>query len=70
MLFRSSVDIIADPQAIASQLPADKNTPILIHCAAGARAASVIDKVVGLGYQNAFYLNNRIVIDKEGKFSF
>ncbi|KJS21447.1 MAG: hypothetical protein VR72_10520 [Clostridiaceae bacterium BRH_c20a] len=66
----SSVDIIADPQAIASQLPADKNTPILIHCAAGARAASVIDKVVGLGYQNAFYLNNRIVIDKEGKFSF
>ncbi|KJS80242.1 MAG: hypothetical protein JM58_18970 [Peptococcaceae bacterium BICA1-8] len=66
----SSADIIPDPQAIAAQLPADKNTPLLIHCASGARAASVIDKIVALGYQNAFYLNNRIVIDKEGNFSF
>jgi len=65
-----SGDINNDPQAIASKLPADKNTTILIHCASGARAAGVIDKIVGLGYQNAYYLNNRIVIDKDGNFSF
>ncbi|MDK2822919.1 MAG: hypothetical protein PWQ67_1944 [Clostridia bacterium] len=65
-----SGDINKDPQAIVSKLPNDKNTTILIHCASGARAASVIDKIVDLGYKNAFYLKSRIVIDKEGNFSF
>ncbi|MFZ5945508.1 MAG: rhodanese-like domain-containing protein [Bacillota bacterium] len=65
-----SGDITNNLQGIAGNLPADKNTTILIHCASGARAAGVIDKIVGLGYNNAFYLNNKIVIDKQGNFSF
>jgi len=65
-----SGDIKKDPQAIASQLPTDKNTTILIHCASGVRASSVIDDIVGLGYKNAFYLKNRIVIDQDGNYSF
>lgn len=62
--------ILADPAAIASQLPKDKNAVIVIHCASGARAAGVVNKIVDLGYANTFYLNNAIQISADGKPSF
>jgi rhodanese-related sulfurtransferase len=65
-----SGQINADPKAIAHLLPADKKTTLLIHCASGARAAGVIDKIAELGYENAFYLNSRIRIDASGNYSF
>jgi rhodanese-related sulfurtransferase len=65
-----SGQINADPKAIAINLPSDKSTIILIHCASGARAAGVVEKIAGLGYSNTFYLDNRIIIDSNGNFSF
>jgi|GEM_PF-106268 rhodanese-related sulfurtransferase len=65
-----SGQINADPKAIAHLLPADKKTTLLVHCAAGARSAGVIDKIVELGYENAFYLNSAIRIDPNGNYSF
>ncbi|RSK26203.1 hypothetical protein EJF36_04645 [Bacillus sp. HMF5848] len=62
--------IHADPAAIVSKLPSDKNAVILIHCATGARAAGVANKVADLGYQNTFYLNNAITIGADGSYSF
>lgn len=62
--------ILADPAALASQLPKDKNAVIVIHCASGARAAGVVNKIADLGYANTFYLNNAIHISAEGKPSF
>ncbi len=62
--------IMADPKAIANLLPADKSTTILIHCAAGARAAGVVDKIAELGYANTFYLDGRIMIGNDGSYSF
>lgn len=64
------VEIHANPAAIAEQLPADKTTTILIHCASGARAGGVVDKIVDLGYPNTFYLDGRITIDKSGNYAF
>lgn len=61
--------IHADPKAIASKLPADKNTVLLIHCASGARASGVVEKIAELGYPNTFYLDGRIVINGDGTFS-
>lgn len=63
-------DIHADPEAIRDQLPEDTNTTILIHCASGARAAGVVEKVADLGFENAYYLNSAIKIDKDGNYSF
>lgn len=63
-------EINADPQAISGQLPADKTTTILIHCASGARAAGVVDKIADLGYENAYYLNNAIKISSDGSYDF
>lgn len=63
-------EIHANPDAIADQLPADKNTTILIHCASGARAGGVVDKIADLGYPNTYYLDNRISIDEDGNLSF
>lgn len=62
--------IHADPKAIADQLPADKNATIVIHCASGARAAGVVDKIADLGYKNTYYLNSSITINQDGKYSF
>jgi len=62
--------ILADPKAIADKLPKDKNTTILIHCASGARAGGVVDKVADLGYPNTFYLNNKITIAADGTYKF
>jgi len=62
--------IHADPNAIAHKLPKDKNATILIHCATGARAAGVVEKIVELGYPNTLYLDNRIMINQNGEFSF
>ncbi|MCT8137550.1 rhodanese-like domain-containing protein [Anaerobacillus sp. CMMVII] len=62
--------INADPKAIAGKLPADKNTTILIHCASGARAAGVVEKVADLGYPNTFYLNNAIKVNADGTYGF
>ncbi len=63
-------EIHANPQAIASKLPKDKNTTILIHCASGVRAGGVVNKVADLGYPNTFYLNNAIHISEDGTFGF
>lgn len=63
-------EIHADPKAIADQLPADKNTTIVIHCASGARAAGVVDKIADLGYKNTYYLNNSITVHADGSYSF
>jgi len=63
-------EIHKDPQAIASKLPADKETTLLLHCAVGARSAGVVEKVAALGYPNTFYLNARITIDADGNYSF
>lgn len=63
-------EIHADPNAIADRLPANKNATLLIHCASGARACGVVDKIAELGYPNTFCLDNRIVIDADGNFSF
>lgn len=63
-------EINADPKAIAGKLPTDKNTTIVIHCASGARAAGVVDKVADLGYPNTFYLNNAIKVNADGTFGF
>lgn len=62
--------ILADPKAIASQLPKDKNAVIVIHCASGARAAGVVNSIADLGYPNTFYLNNAIQISADGKPTF
>jgi rhodanese-related sulfurtransferase len=64
------VKIHDNPAGVAGQLPADKNTTLLIHCASGARAGGVVHKIADLGYPNTFYLNSRIVIDSSGNFSF
>ena len=63
-------EIHANPQAIAGKLPKDKSTTLLIHCASGARAAGVVDKIADLGYENTFYLENKIVITPDGSYSF
>jgi len=63
-------EIHADPKAVASKLPKDKNTTILIHCASGARAAGVVNKIADLGYPNTYYLNNAINIQSDGSYSF
>ncbi|MGD9678535.1 MAG: rhodanese-like domain-containing protein [Vulcanibacillus sp.] len=63
-------EIHADPNAIKDQLPTDKNTTILIHCASGARASGVVDKIADLGYPNTFYLDHSITIDADGNYSF
>lgn len=63
-------EIHADPQAIVDRLPPDKNTMIVIHCASGARAAGVVDKIVDLGYTNTYYLNNAIHVNEDGTYSF
>ncbi|MBT2662684.1 rhodanese-like domain-containing protein [Bacillus sp. ISL-45] len=62
--------ILADPAAIVSQLPKDKNAVIVVHCASGARAAGVVNKIADLGYANTFYLNNAIQISADSKASF
>lgn len=36
-----------------SQLPADRNTPIVVYCVAGKRAAKVVDALSVRGYRNA-----------------
>lgn len=63
-------EIHADPKAIADRLPTDKNTTIVIHCASGARAAGVVDKIADLGYPNTYYLNNAIHVNEDGTYSF
>lgn len=63
-------EINADPKAIEGQLPTDKNTTILIHCASGARAAGVVGKITDLGYENALYLNNAIKVNADGTYGF
>ncbi|OEF96750.1 rhodanese-like domain-containing protein [Desulfuribacillus alkaliarsenatis] len=63
-------DILANPNIILERLPADKNVTVLIHCAAGARAAGVADKFYELGYENTFYLNSAIRISSDGSFEF
>lgn len=64
-------DVInAGPAEIADQLPENKDATIVIHCAAGARAASVVNKIADLGYDNTFYLNNMIKISSDGEISF
>ncbi|WNF35875.1 rhodanese-like domain-containing protein [Bacillaceae bacterium IKA-2] len=63
-------EINADPKAIASQLPNDKNATILIHCASGARAAGVAGKIAELGYENTFYLNSAIKVNADGTHGF
>nr|WP_282580158.1 rhodanese-like domain-containing protein [Natroniella sulfidigena] len=64
-------DILSDPEAIASQLPADKDEVVLFHCAGGVRAQGAAEKVFEeLGYENALYLDNAIRIDGSGNFSF
>lgn len=62
--------INADPKAIESQLPSDKNATILIHCASGARASGVVEKIAELGYENALYLNSAIKVNADGTFGF
>jgi len=62
--------IHADPKAIAGQLPADKNATIVIHCASGARAGGVVDKIADLGYKNTYYLNHAITVHADGTYSF
>ncbi|KUO50002.1 MAG: hypothetical protein APF76_05930 [Desulfitibacter sp. BRH_c19] len=63
-------EIHKDPQAIASKLPDDKETTLLIHCATGARSAGVVEKIAALGYANTFFLDGRIHVDAEGQYSF
>lgn len=63
-------EINADPKAIEGQLPTDKNTTILIHCASGARAAGVVEKIAELGYENALYLDNAIKVNADGTYGF
>lgn len=63
-------DIHADPTKIVGKLPTDKNTTILIHCASGARAGGVVNKIVELGYPNAYYLNHAIKVSSDGAYSF
>lgn len=62
--------INADPKAIADQLPKDKTTTILIHCASGARAAGVAEKIAELGYENTYYLNSSITVNADGTYGF
>lgn len=63
-------EIHADANKIASLLPKDKNTTILIHCASGARASGVVNKIADLGYPNTYYLNHAIAISSDGGYSF
>jgi rhodanese-related sulfurtransferase len=63
-------EINADPKAIESKLPTDKNATILIHCASGARAAGVSGKIAELGYENTFYLNSSIKVNEDGTYSY
>lgn len=63
-------EILDDPQETAKKLPKDKNATILIHCKSGVRAGSVIDTVVELGYNNAYFLDHAITIAKDGKHTF
>lgn len=63
-------EIHADSKAIAHLLPENKNTTLIIHCAAGARASGVVELIAELGYENTFYLNSQISIDADGNVSF
>ncbi len=62
--------ILADPQSIISKLPKDKETTLLVHCASGARASGVVDKIADLGYKNTYYLNHSIFISSDGSYRF
>ena len=64
-------DILANAEAIADQLPADKEATILFHCAAGVRAQGAAEEVFAeLGYENVYYLDGPINISADGSFSF
>ena len=47
-------------QAKASELPADKEKPILCYCAAGVRSAKACKVLTGLGYKKVFNLDGGI----------
>ncbi|OEF96537.1 rhodanese-like domain-containing protein [Desulfuribacillus alkaliarsenatis] len=69
----NSADIGANPSIITEVLEAEgieKNQLILIHCAAGARAAGVPQHFVAQGYENIFYLANPIFINADGSYAF
>ena len=47
-------------QARASDLPADKDKPILCYCAAGVRSAKACKVLTALGYKKVFNLDGGI----------
>lgn len=62
-------DINNNDPSVEEKLPEDKNTTLVIHCASGARAAGVVEKVVDLGYEEVYYLNGPISISSDGSYS-
>ena len=59
------------PSAFAGNLPDDTSTPIVVHCAAGVRSRDAAETLVDdLGYENVYYLDERIRIDEDGSYSF
>lgn len=69
----NSADITANPAIIAQELGKrniPKNQLILIHCAAGGRAAAMPAHFVAQGYTNVYYLANSIFVSPDGTFTF
>lgn len=62
-------DIHANDPGVEENLPEDKNDTLVIHCASGARAAGVVEKIADLGYEEVYYLNGPISISSDGSYS-
>ena len=63
--------LTASPSAFAGALPDDTSTPIVVHCAAGVRSRDPANALIeDLGYENVYYLDERIRVDEDGSYSF
>ena len=62
-------DIHSNEPSVEETLPDDKSTTLLIHCASGARAAGVVEKIVDLGYEDVYYWNGGISISDDGSYT-
>lgn len=55
--------------ARASELPADKSTPILVYCRSGSMSAQAAEDIAGLGYTNVYDLDGGTNAYKEQQVS-
>lgn len=62
-------DIHANDPSVEEKLPDDKSTTLVVHCASGARAAGVVEKIADKGYENVYYWNGNISVSADGSYT-